>query len=222
MNSLNIYIGQIVELEIASKKTIVGKLVEVGSDIVVLFNGRHFLYVPVAHLLSVRRGETSDTSAEYLTNQSTPLEKDSKLLTLKQIVTNASGIFVELFLAGNHTIYGYIKHIKEDYIVFDSPAFNTMYIPIAHIKWLIPYLNQTPYQMKTDQQLISSDESVAPTFDEQVKKFIGKIVLFELGKDPQKIGLLKNVENSLLELLSGNGDVIYLNITHLKSMHVGI
>lgn len=222
MNTLSLYIDQIVELELASKKSIVGKLVEVGSDIVVLYNGQHFLYVPVAHLLSVKRGEYTDTNSEYLTNQSTPLEKDNKLLTLKQIVTNASGIFVELFLAGNHTVFGYIKHIKEDYIVFDSPAFKPIYIQLAHIKWLIPYLNQTPYQMKTGQQLMSSDESFAPTFNEQVKRFIGKIVLFDLGKDPQRIGLLKNVENSLLELVSGNGTVIYLNMTHLKLMHEGI
>lgn len=222
MNRLSLYMDQIVELELAPKKTLVGRLVEVGSDIAVLFNGHHFLYVPVAHLLSVKRGESTNANSEYLTNQSTPLEKDTKLLTLKQIVTNASGIFVELFLAGNHTVYGYIKHIKENYIVFDSPAFKTIYIPIPHIKWLIPHLNQTPYQMKTGQQLMSSDESFAPTFDEQVKRFIGKIVLFELGKDPQKIGLLTSVENSLLELVSGNGNVIYLNISHLKSMHEGI
>ena len=136
-------------------------------------------------------------------------------------MNNACGIFVELYLTGNHTVHGYIQKVQGDYIVFDSPAFKTLYIPIAHLKWLIPYLNQTPYQIKTGQQLISSDESFAQTFEEQMKKMLGKIVLFDLGKDSEKIGILNRVENILVELVTGNGKTIYLNMAHLKSMHEG-
>lgn len=217
MNSLRSYIGQIIEVEISSKKKIVGKLLELGSDLIVLFNGQKYVYVPIVHLLSVSKGESLDT--EYTNKETVPFE--GKQLSLKQILNNASGIFVELYLTGNHTVHGYIQKVQGDYIVFDSPAFKTLYIPIAHLKWLIPYLNQTPYQIKTGQQLISSDESFAQTFEEQMKKMLGKIVLFDLGKDSEKIGILNRVEKILVELVTGNGKTIYLNMAHLKSMHEG-
>ena len=217
MNSLRSYIGQIIEVEISSKKKIVGKLLELGSDLIVLFNGQKYVYVPIVHLLSVSKGESLDT--EYTNKETAPFE--GKQLSLKQILTNASGIFVELYLTGNHTVHGYIQKVQGDYIVFDSPAFKKLYIPIAHLKWVIPYLNQTPYQIKTGQQLISSDESFAQTFEEQMKKMLGKIVLFDLGKDSEKIGILNRVENILVELVTGNGKTIYLNMAHLKSMHEG-
>ncbi|MGB3260012.1 DUF2642 domain-containing protein [Paenisporosarcina sp.] len=217
MNSLKSYIGKIIEVEISSKKTIVGKLVELGSDLIVLFNGQQYVYLPLVHLLSVKSGESTDT--EYIIEETAPFEGTQ--LSLKQILKNASGIFVELFLTGNHTVHGYIQNVQEDYIVFDSPAFKTMYIPVAHLKWLIPYLNQTPYQIKTGQQINSSGESFAQTFEEQMKKSLGKIVLFDLGKDSEKIGILNGVENVLVELVKGNGKTIYLNMAHLKSMHEG-
>jgi hypothetical protein len=217
MNSLKLYIGKIIEVEISSKKTIVGKLLELGSDLIVLFNGQQYVYLPLVHLLSVKSGESTDT--EYIIEETAPFE--GAQLSLKQILTNASGIFVELFLTGNHIVHGYIQNVQEDYIVFDSPAFKTMYIPVAHLKWLIPYLNQTPYQIKTGQQINSSCESFAQTFEEQMKKSLGKIVLFDLGKDSEKIGILNGVENVLVELVKGNGKTIYLNMAHLKSMHEG-
>jgi len=217
MNSLRSYIGQIIEAEVSSKKTIVGKLLEIGSDLIVLFNGQKYVYLPVVHLLSVNKGESTDT--EYMNAATAPFE--GKQLSLKQILTNASGIFVELFLTGNHTVHGYIQYVQEDYIVFDSPAFKTMYIPVSHLKWLIPYLNQTPYQIKTGQQIQSSGESFAQTFEEQMKKSLGKIVLFDLGKDSEKIGILNGVETVLVELVKGNGKTVYLNMAHLKSMHEG-
>lgn len=220
MNSLESYIGQIIGVEVSSKKSIIGKLLEVGSDIIVLFNGQQYVYLPVVHLISVKKVETSYTE-EYINNDMSPFEKEEKQLSMKQILTNASGIFVELFLTGSHTIHGYIRYVKEDYIVFDSPAFKTIYIPIDHLKWLIPYINQTPYQIKIGQQLNSSDESFAHTFKEQMKMYIGKIVLFDLGKDSEKIGILNHVDPILVELVTGNGKTIYLNMTHLKSMHEG-
>ena len=78
---------------------------------------------------------------------------------------------------------GYIKDIQDDnYIVFYSPAFKTMIIPIAHVKWLIPYINQTPYQINSGQQPVPSEGSFAQTFKEQLKVFIGKMVIFDVGK----------------------------------------
>ena len=70
MNSLRSYIGQIIEVEISSKKKIVGKLLELGSDLNVLFDGQKYVYVPIVHLLSVSKGN------RWI--QSTPIKKQHR------------------------------------------------------------------------------------------------------------------------------------------------
>jgi hypothetical protein len=214
VNSLNSYTGKIIEVELTSRKSITGKLIEVGSDIIVLYNGKHYVYFPVQHIISVKNGESTDN--EFINTDSSPIEKDGNLMSLKRILTNSSGIFVEIYLSGNHTVYGYITHIQEDYVVFESPAIKTIYIPIVHIKWLIPYLNQTPYQISSNQPRVISKESFAHIFEDQLKTFIGKIVIFDLGKDPQKVGKLINAEKNMVELITGDGQILYLNIAHIK------
>lgn len=217
MNSLRSYTGKIIEVELSSKKNITGKLIEVGSDIIVLFNGKYFVYLPIQHIHRVRKGESTDT--DFTSNDPSPILKDDDQLSLRKIVNNASGIFVEILLSGNHVVYGYIKHVQEDYVVLDSPAYKTMILPMAHLNCLIPYLNQTPYQINAGKQPVPSEGSFAQTFKEQLKVFNGRVVIFDLGKDPQKVGLLTKVGDSLVELVTGNGQILHLNIAHLKSLH---
>lgn len=217
MNTLSSYTGKIIEVELSSKKNITGKLIEVGLDIIVLFNGKHFVYFPVKHIISVRNGESTDD--EFINTDSSPIDKNGNLMSLREILINASGIFVEVYLSGNHTVYGYITHIQDDYVVFDSPAFKNIILPTAHIKWLIPYLSKTPYQIKNESSKAIPGESFAHTLEEQLKTFTGKIVIFGFGKDPQNVGLLLKVGKNLVELITGDGQILYLNIDHIKSLH---
>ena len=217
MNSLSSYTGKIIEVELSSKKNITGKLIEVGSDIIVLFNGKHFVYLPLQHIHCMRKSESKDT--DFTSKDSSPILKDDNQLSFRKIVTNASGIFVELVLSGNHVVYGYIKQIQDDYVVLDSPAYKIIIIPMAHINCLIPYFNQTPYQINAEKQPVTSEGSFAQTFHEQLKVYQGRMAIFDLGKNPQKVGLLTKVEDSLVELVTGNGQILHLNIAHLKSIH---
>jgi ferredoxin-fold anticodon binding domain-containing protein len=217
MNSLSSYTGKIIEVELSSKKNITGKLIEVGSNIIVLFNGNHFVYLPVQHILCLKKGQSAES--DFLSNEVSPIFKDGNQLSFRKVLTNAVGIFVEILISGGHVVYGYIKDIQDDYIVCHSPAFNIMIIPIVHVKWLIPYLNQTPYQINAEQQPVPSEGSFAQTFKEQLKVCIGKMVIFDVGKDPQKVGLLTNVEDNLVELITGTGQILHFNIEHLKSLH---
>ena len=51
-------------------------------------------------------------------------------------------------LAGNAPIHGYVTSVMNDYIVFYSPVYKTVYISLKHLKWLIPYKeNQVPYAL---------------------------------------------------------------------------
>jgi hypothetical protein len=45
------------------------------------------------------------------------------------------------------------------------------------------------------------------------------MAIFDLGENPQKVGLITKVDDSLVELVTGNGQILHLNIAHLKSLH---
>ncbi|WP_075619613.1 hypothetical protein [Paenisporosarcina indica] len=216
MNYLSQYMGQIIEIEISGKKIITGKLIEYGSDIVVVFNGRNFFYVPLLHIIHIKKSE--NTENEIITVAPSPIGKDSKLISFEKTLTNALGIFVETYITGNQSIYGYITQIQKDYILFYSPAFKTLLIPITHLKWIVPHLDKRPYNVNNN-LMNSSKVALADTFEEQIKKLIGEVVLFDLGKNSDKIGLIKNFENNMVELITGDGQTVFLNLFHIKSIH---
>lgn len=216
MNYLSQYLGQIIEIEVSAKKLITGKLIEYGSDVAVVYNGRCFFYVPVLHIIHIKKSE--NTEDQIITVAPTPIGKDDKLISFEKILANALGIFVETYITGNQSIYGYITHIQDDYILFYSPAFKTILIPIIHVKWIIPHLDKTPYRVN-DNPVVSSKAVLAATFEEQIKKLIGEVVLFDLGKNSDKIGMIKNFENNMVELITGDGQTLFLNLPHIKSIH---
>ena len=43
-------VKEIVQLEVSGKKWMNGTLIDVGSDVIVLFNGTDFVYIPLAHI----------------------------------------------------------------------------------------------------------------------------------------------------------------------------
>jgi hypothetical protein len=76
MNSLHPLVGKPVELEISGKMLpIQGNLIEFGSDVLVIYNGKHFLYVPSKHVQHIKLAlkaefDTADLSEVPLENQS--------------------------------------------------------------------------------------------------------------------------------------------------------
>lgn len=50
------------------------------------------------------------------------------------------------------------------------------------------YNSKTPYQIKADQSKMIPGESFAHTFEDQLKTFTGKIVIFGFGKRSTKYG----------------------------------
>lgn len=221
MSYLSQYLDKMIEIEIASKKVITGNLVEFGSDIVVIYNGKQFYYIPTEHIISVRNKEFNDNELQTTieTPEQSPIDKDNQSFSIKKMLNNAIGIFVEVYITGNQSVYGYITNVKDNYFLFYSPAYKTMYIPVAHLKWLIPNLNQTAYL--TDSQLPSSHSklTLADSFEEQIKIFDGEVVLFDLGKNPSKIGLIKKIESNIVELVTGEGKTVHLALNHIKSLH---
>ncbi|MUT65899.1 DUF2642 domain-containing protein [Paenibacillus sp. NEAU-GSW1] len=209
-----------VELEISGKVTpLRGRLIECGQDILVLHNGVQFLYVPLIHLQQLRVSTQETTSFEI---PEMPFEPFNDPISYRKILMNAKGMFSEIYITGNQSIHGYVTTVMNDFFVFYSPVYHTVIISLHHLKYLIPYNpNLTPYTLTSEQfPLKPSPITLARTFDQQLRKLIGEFVVLDLGENPNKTGVLKNVDQSMIELATASGNAVYLHFDHVKTVHV--
>ena len=96
-----------------------------------------------------------------------------------------------------------------------------MLISLHHLKWLIPYhVNQRPYSlMSEDLPLQPAPFTLARSFDMQLEKHIGQLVIFNIGDHPHLIGKLENVRDGYIHLITAREESIFLTINHLKTVH---
>ena len=209
-----------VELDISGKAVpIRGKLIDLGQDILVLHNGTQFLYVPLIHLqqlrLSVRENQEMDVPE-------IPFEPQNDPISYRKVLMNAKGMFSELYIAGNQSIHGYLTSVMNDFFVFYSPVYHSVIVSLSHLKYLIPYNpNVTPYTLTPEQfPLKPSPITLARTFDQQLGKLIGEFVILDLGENPNKIGVLKSIDQNMIELSTAGGNAVYLHFDHVKTVHL--
>ena len=223
MDSIKKLQNEHVKVEISGKTVFSGVLLDNGLDIIVINDGEKYLYIPLNHVHNIKKslkGEsefTIDTTGGDL-----PFQDASENISYRKILNNAKGQFIELFVTGNKSIHGYITNILNDYIVFYSPVFKTIFISMHHIKWLIPYTsNLTPYTLNNaDLPIVPSTIPLARTFEEQLKKHADQLLVFDLGDAPDKIGLVKNISNNIIEIITAEGIPVYWKLAHLKSVHL--
>lgn len=218
MNLLTQYHGKEVEIEISGDKKHNGVLIDSGLDIMVLFNGTDFIYIPNNHVQNFKLSIKNEQEISEIPDIPIMSVQD---ISYRKTLTNAKGVFVQIFVTGDFSLHGYITGILTNYFVFYSPVYQTMYIPFFHLKWLIPYpYNQTPYTLDKMQLPVNPAElPLARTFEEQIKKLTGKIIVIDLGSNKNKIGLLKNIESNIIELITAEGTKLYCNIQHIKTVH---
>jgi hypothetical protein len=149
-----------------------------------------------------------------------PLDPTTEL-SYRKVLLNAKGMFAELNIVGNRSVHGYVTSIMNDFFVFYSPMFRTLYVFMRHLKILIPYDPETtPYAMEQEKFPINpTPASLARTFDQQLKKFEGEYVVLDLGEHPDKIGLLKSVKSNLIELVTADGSSTFIHLDHVKTIH---
>ncbi|WP_404451125.1 DUF2642 domain-containing protein [Virgibacillus necropolis] len=216
MDILKKYLQQTIEVEISGKKTHYGILLEIGSDILVIYNGVDFLYIPNMHIQKVKQ----NTEEEIAIDNAADIQISDQL-SLRKVLTNAKGLFSEIFVTGTQSIHGYVTSILNDYFVFYSPVYKTMFIPFRHLKWLIPYHDhQTPYSLEKEMLPVNpSTISVSRTLDVQLEKLIGQIIVIDLAPTTDKIGQLKTIQGKYLELATARQDTVYVNLHHIKTIH---
>jgi len=221
MNNFKNLIDEEVEIEISGKTYFTGILIDNGLDILVLYNGQKYLYIPLLHIHNIMKRDDSEDSVDKPETEM-PFQLESEPISYRKILMNAKGQFIELCVTGNRSIHGYITSVLNDYIVFYSPIYKTIFISMQHIKWLIPYsTNLTPYTLSnTDLPVVPSNIPLARTFEEQLKKYTGQLLVFDLGENPNKVGLVKNISNNIVELVNAEAHVVYWKLSHIKSAHL--
>jgi hypothetical protein len=216
-------IGKNVDVEISGKNYCNGILVDAGLDIIVVYDNTasSFYYIPVVHIQRLKETRIEETFG-FGPPPEKPIESDSHSISFRKILTNAKGQFVQIYVTGNKSIHGYLTSIMNDYFVFYSPVYKTLFISMDHVKWLIPYeQDATPYSL-SNQHLPVNPISVplARTFEEQCKKLENQIIVIDGGNNSEKIGLLHKVDNNRLSLITAEREMVYWSLQHVKTVHL--
>ncbi|WP_188455416.1 DUF2642 domain-containing protein [Virgibacillus oceani] len=221
MRLINQFLGNDVTILISGGVVYNGMLIDIGSELLVIFNGEDYIYIPFQHIQNISLNLDPDEEIEKPEN--TPFE-GSEEISLRKILNSAKGTFVEIHVVKNRAIHGYITSILNDYFVFYSPVFKTMFISLNHLKALIPYNpNQIPYALNEQRLPVKPTQiTLARSFEEQLKKWVGKIVVFDLGESASKIGKFEQIEDKMIELVTARDKSKILNLRHIKTVHFPI
>lgn len=220
MSHLDGFLDKQVLLELIGRIKFTGILIDYGLDILVLYDGNQFVYIPLMQLQNIKINPQYDPKLTNPTER--PMDVQEEKISYRNTLSNARGTYVKIFVTGNQILHGYVTSVLTNYFVFYSPAYRTMFISLQHLKWLIPYhANKTPYSLKTQHLPMNpSHISLPRTLEEQIKKLEGNMVVFDIADHPGKIGLLNKYEDNMIELITGDGDTVVWSVRHIKSIHL--
>jgi hypothetical protein len=217
------HIGTYIKMEISGNKPINGILIDIGSDLWVVYNGYDYLYIPTVHIQNWKfpKKEEMDEIITLSDDQS-PIFNPKEEISLRKTLTAAKGIFTEIYVTSKQALHGYIISIMNNYFVFYSPIYKTMFISLNHLKWLIPYTNnQRPYGLSNENlPLNPTNITFARSFEVQIDKLIGTLIVFNIGENENVMGKIMGIKNNFVELSTAKGDPVYLNLQHIKTVHM--
>ncbi|KXH78535.1 hypothetical protein [Sporosarcina sp. HYO08] len=215
-------VNEYVRIEVSGKEKLHGNVIDIGSDIIVIYNGKQFVYIPLGHIQNLiidRQNENDITPPTEFPSIITG--KAFKELSFKEVISQAIGKYIEVFVAGHESLHGQIRCVMDDYFVFDSPVYKTMYVSMNHLKWLIPYAeNEKLYDIDQQNPLGQQKyEDLAKSFAKQMNQLKDQLIVVNVGSHKSCIGKVSNVDLQVAELQTTRANSILLNIDHIKTVH---
>jgi hypothetical protein len=217
------HIGTYIKLEISGNKLISGILIDIGSDLWVIYNGYDYLYIPTVHIQNWKFPKEEEIDEIItLSDDQSPIFNPNEEISLRKTLTAAKGIFTEIYVTSKQAIHGYIISIMNNYFVFYSPIYKTMFISLNHLKWLIPYTNnQRPYGLSNANLPVNpSNITFARSFEVQIEKLVGTLIVFNMGENENAMGKITGIKNNFIELTTAKGNPLFLNLQHIKTVHM--
>ncbi|MET1032391.1 hypothetical protein [Domibacillus tundrae] len=213
------YIGEPVYLNLVGKKELTGVLIDYGSDVLVLLSQNDFYYIPLFHIREIRSLSKEEAGSFSQSDTAMTLSFDEQLSLKEVLHAAAKGSFVEVNITAAHAIHGYITNVLDDYLVLFTPIYETILIPIHHIKFLIPYSKDSrPYGFKLTKAPVSVIKAPPSAFEDHLAKLKGSFITLNIeGKDSIS-GQLIGKEAEFIELLTVREQQIHLNIHHIKTV----
>ncbi|MCM2532636.1 DUF2642 domain-containing protein [Neobacillus pocheonensis] len=220
--NLKEHLGKYIKLDISGKKNLNGILIDIGSDLWVLFNGNDYLYIPIIHIQNWEFLKQEEIDEIIISNEPTPIYNHNEEISLRKTLTAAKGIFTEIFVTSQQSLHGYIISIMNNYFVFYSPIYKTMFISLNHLKWLIPYTNnQRPYGLSNANLPVNpSNITFARSYEVQIEKLTGELIVFNIGENEKMFGKIQGIKNNFVELIGAKEDPVYINLQHIKTVHM--
>ncbi|KAA8783129.1 DUF2642 domain-containing protein [Paenibacillus amylolyticus] len=221
MKSAMMWLGKTIEFELSGcKLPIQGEVIDAGEDIIVVYGNQRYIYVPLHHIQTMHFTKSEETS----TNMDVPApdpEMDHDNISYRKVLMNARGRFSEISIGGR-TLHGYITSIMNDYFIFYSPLHHSVYVSIHHLKYIIPSpSNSRPFAMEHQHFPIQpSSISLSRTLDQQLQKMAGELVILNLGYKPEQTGLLKSINDKLLEVIDADGSTRFMHTSHVQTLHL--
>ncbi|MCG7377761.1 DUF2642 domain-containing protein [Paenibacillus sp. ACRSA] len=219
MDLVTHWLGKSIELELSGcKLPIQGEIIDVGQDLIVVYENNRFVYVPLHHIQTMH-ANASDLSV-VIPKPDPEIDHDN--ISYRKMLMNARGRFSEISIAGRK-LHGYITNIMNDYFMFYSPLYHSsLYVSINHLKYIIPSpTNSTPYSLSQQHFPIQpSSMSLSRTFDQQLHKMIGQLVIINLDCKPYHAGVLKTINGHLLALVEAEGTSLIMHTDHIQTIHL--
>ncbi|ATP38736.1 DUF2642 domain-containing protein [Solibacillus sp. R5-41] len=214
---------EIVKMEITGKKILKGKIIDNSSELVVLFDGKEFLYIPVCHIHEIKIDYFNEDGLKIpstFTRDINFIGKNEEMTFLK-VLTKSLGIYLEIHVLNNQPLHGYISNILDDYIVFQSPIYKMMFIPIRHVKIIVPNnQNQKPYLLSDgDFSINVSNENFPSTFDALIGILKNKLTVLNIGEKNNFTGLICEIKGTMIAFQTAKENIIYYNLQHIKTIH---
>lgn len=129
MESIRSLMGKKIEVKVSGCKIpITGELIDLGSDILVLYSDNKYIYTPVHHMQYLKIAEDGEELSSVITE---PL-MDHTHISYRKMLMNSRGTFTEVNLGGPSSLHGFVTSIMNDYFIFFSPLYHSVYIPLHH------------------------------------------------------------------------------------------
>ncbi|GLX69019.1 hypothetical protein [Paenibacillus glycanilyticus] len=220
MNEFASYYSKNVIVEISGTTPVHGLLIAAGIDLVVLLREQKYYYIPMSHVHRVTLDAKANQEDYSHSHGISFMEQEEPLGLMLQ---KAIDLFVDISVSSHKPVSGYLREIKSDYLILQSPVYRTIFVSLNHLKWLIPYSSHyMPFgqSAETVRTPMSKDLESVNKFEDLFTFESGNKVVINFGSASEQIGIINAVGSGIVDLTDASGNNGMYPLSHIKTLFV--